>query len=96
MKRFHQHIASLDEAKLDEAPKLKGSTPKGSGSIKSILGKDGKVYDIMIGLNGRKIEFKVQDTRDVSFKTISIKQAAKLFEGFEDMFEEATAKWRND
>jgi len=46
----------------------------------TIRGKDGKEYKVEPQMSGNKIQFKVTDVRAKQFKTISLGQAAKLFE----------------
>ncbi len=47
--------------------------------VKNVRGKDGKVYALELGLSGRKVNVKTKNQFG-DIKTLSIKQAAKLFE----------------
>ena len=88
----HKQVAAVLQRQNEEtmktvnekAPQVKGSKPKmKNNKIMDIRGKDGKVYNVEIGLDGRKVQFKVANEFG-DFKTISIAQAAKLFEEFEE------------
>ena len=48
-------------------------------AIKKVRGKDGKFYDLELGLKGRKVNVRTKNQFG-DIDTISIKQAAKLFE----------------
>lgn len=48
-------------------------------AIKKVRGKDGKFYDLELGLKGRKVNVRTKNQFG-DIETISIKQAAKLFE----------------
>lgn len=49
------------------------------GVLKKVRGKDGKFYDLELGLKGRKVNVRTKNQFG-DIETISIKQAAKLFE----------------
>lgn len=48
-------------------------------ALSGLRGKDGKTYKVDVMKSGRKIEFKITNQFG-DFKTINLKQAAKLFE----------------
>ena len=65
-------LTSIDESVVNEAV------------VKNVRGKDGKTYAIELGLSGRKVTVRTKNQFG-DIKTLSIKQAAKLFEGLEGL-----------
>jgi shikimate kinase len=80
----------------EKAPQIRGSKPKmKNNKIMGIRGKDGDIYDVEISLDGRKVQFRVANEFG-DFKTISIAQAAKMFEEFEEYkFEDFRESYKN-
>jgi len=60
-------LTSIEESVINEA------------AIKNVRGKDGKTYALELGLSGRKVTVRTKNQFG-DIKTLSIKQAAKLFE----------------
>lgn len=100
----HKQVAAVLQRQNEEtmnpvnekAPQIRGSKPKmKNNKIMDIRGKDGKIYDVEISLDGKKVQFRVASEFG-DFKTISIAQAAKLFEEFEEYkFEDFRESYKN-
>jgi len=77
----------VKEELQEAAPKIKGSNPKlKNGIIRSIRGKDGKVYDVELQLDRRGIRFRTLDDMG-TINTIDLRQASKIFEDLENLNE---------
>jgi len=87
--------ASIDDIKeelQEAAPKIRGSNPKlKNGIIRSIRGKDGKVYDVELQLDRRGIRFRTLDDMG-TINTIDLRQASKIFEDLENLNEKKYSK----
>jgi len=53
------------------------------GKAVTMTGKDGRKYDVEVQTSGNKVSFKVTDKIQKSFKTLTLGQAARLFEELE-------------
>lgn len=77
----------IKEEITERAPKIKGSSPKmKNGIIYSIRGKNGKVYDVELQLDRTSIKFRTLDDMG-AINTISLGQAARIFEELETISE---------
>jgi len=82
----------VKEELQEAAPKIKGSNPKlKNGIIRSIRGKDGKVYDVELQLDRRGIRFRTLDDMG-TLNTIDLRQASKIFEDLENLNEKKYSK----
>ena len=82
----------VKEELQEAAPKVKGSSPKmKNGIIYSIRGKNGKVYDVELQLDRRSIKFRTLDDMG-TINTISLGQAARIFEELESLNEKKYSK----
>ena len=82
----------VKEELQEAAPKIKGGNPKlKNGIIRSIRGKDGKVYDVELQLDRRGIRFRTLDDMG-TINTIDLRQASKIFEDLENLNEKKYSK----
>ena len=68
-----------DHVKMDKMGYTHEKPEVNEAAIKNVRGKDGKTYALELGLSGRKVTVRTKNQFG-DIKTLSIKQAAKLFE----------------
>ena len=68
-----------DHVKMDKMGYTHDKPEVNEAVVKNVRGKDGKTYAIELGLSGRKVTVRTKNQFG-DIKTLSIKQAAKLFE----------------
>lgn len=68
-----------DHVKMDKMGYTHEKPEVNEAVVKNVRGKDGKTYALELGLSGRKVTVRTKNQFG-DIKTLSIKQAAKLFE----------------